>query len=377
MGTRGTIFVFALVLVGCSCHVEAVPADSGPGDAGLRDAGPPAAPFVRGTPRFVEDVAADGLGNVYALDVRGTLWAWSADGTPRFDQLGSTDDGSRHRLVAVDEGVVVTRSDGARRVAPDGRERWSVSLPGACAVGRGNRGAVAVATTGEVVLLEEGSGERRGRLAAPWPCEAVDRLIVAGAQNGAFAVAPPLRVYSEAGALLFSRPIPLAEVHALAVAPDGTLGVAGTYAGFGTEDDFPDLAAAIQYDAVLLIYEADGTPRVAVQLLGPDFEYAYGLAADAESFRMTGHFGEAGGGLDVGAFHLDSVGGRNVFLVDVGLDGAVRDARSIPGQNVVGRAIDRHPTGRWVIGGMLFPGPLEPEGLPPVEGEGFVYLGWE
>lgn len=104
---------------------------------------------------------------------------------------------------------------------------------------------------------------------------------------------------------------------------------------------------------------------------------AYGLAADADGFRMTGHFSESGGGLDAGGTRLEAVG-QNAFLVDIDLDGTVRDARSIRGRGVVGRAIDRHPSGRWFIGGMHWLGALEPEGLPPVEGTGgFVYLGWE
>jgi hypothetical protein len=194
-------------------------------------------------------------------------------------------------------------------------------------------------------------------------------------------VAPPLNVLRDDGTRLTARALPMREVHALTVAPDGTIGVGGVYDRASAEH--PDLPAPHNFDSAVALYEADLTARAQTAIAGPDFEYLYGLGVDGRGFRATGHYGEFGNGVDIGAFHLDSSGGRHAFLAHIASDGSVLDASALRGAGVIGRAVARHPSGTWIVAGILRPGPLEPPDLPPVsapEGSGFfgfVYVGWD
>lgn len=367
-------FAWLVALIGCGT--------TAPDDGGPSDAGPPPAPFVFGTPAQVSDVAVDDRGNVYALSADGSLRGWRADGVVRFAPiaLGEVPTEGRHTLVAVDDGVVVSAGGRAQRYTAEGVLRWSTAIAGACVVARGTDGTVAVAGRGAIEVLDATTGEIARSLAAPGPCSLTEpaTLLVAGAPDGAYAVAPPLRVYTREGELIGGRLLPFRSLHGLAVAPDGTIGVAVTY-DRGPTDDFPELPDfPSNVDPVVLIYEADVTPRTAVAFAGPDFEYAYGLDADAQGFLVAGHFGEFGNGLEVGAFSLATMGiDRNGFVARVTLDGDVRFATSLPGDGVLVREIASYPGGRWVVGGLLFPGPLRPATLAPIEGGGFVLLGEE
>lgn len=370
---RAARLVGLVALIGCGT--------TAPDDGGPSDAGPPPAPFVFGTASQVSDVAVDERGNVYALTTDGSLFGWRADGVARFAPIsvGAVPMEGRHALVGLDDGVAVSAEGRALRYTAEGALRWSVPVAGSCAAARGTDGTIAVAGRDEIVVLDETTGEAARSLAAPGPCAPTDgaTLLVAGAREGAYAVAPPLRVYTQAGELVGGRLLPLRELHGLAVAPDGTIGVAGVYER-GGPPDFPGLADATQLDPVVLVYEADGTPRTAVSFQGPDFEYAYGLDADAQGFLVAGHFGEFGNGLQAGPFPLAaSSADRDAFVARVTLGGTVRWAISIAGHGVVAREVASYRSGRFVVGGLLFPGPLEPLGLAPVEGGGFVLLGEE
>lgn len=347
---------------------------------GPADAGPPPAPFALGFATQVSDVATDARGNVYALTADGQLHGLSPDGSTRFApiDLGDVPREGRHGLVGLDDGAAVMGPGDARRYDASGALRWVTPVAGPCAIARGTDGTVAVAGASEIAILDAVTGERvRGLDVASTCAAALDAaVVIAGAPDGAYVVAPPLRRFPREGAAVGERAVQVLSAQALAVAPDGTVAIAGTYDRAGTaRDDFPDLPAPTQFDPVVLLYDADLTPRAAVPFMGPDFEHAYGLDADADGFLVAGHFGEFGNGLRVGPFELvDSDATREVFLARLGLDGTVRHAASVPGAGAVARQIVRHPTGRWVVGGLLFPGPLLPAGLPPVEGGGFVML---
>ncbi len=344
------------------------------------DGGPPPAPFARGFATQVSDVATDARGNVYALTADGQLHGLSPDGSTRFApiDLGPVPREGRHGLVGLDEGAAVTGPGDARRYDASGALRWVTPVAAPCAIARGTDGTVAIAGAAETAILDAVTGARIRGLEVTSTCAAAldAAVLIAGAPDGAYVAAPPLRLYPRDGAVVGGRTLALRELHGLAVAPDGTIAVTGVYDRAGIpRDDFPDLPSPAQFDPVVLLYDADLTPRAAVPFMGPDFEYSYGLDADADGFLVAGHFGEYGNGLRVGSFELvDSDATREVFVARLGLDGTVRDATSIPGVGAVARQIVRHPTGRWVVGGLLFPGPLLPAGLPPVEGGGFVML---
>ena len=322
----------------------------------MSDAGPPTAPWARAFDWHVSSVAADGAGNVY-VQANDTLHAFAPDGRPLWERSSSLRF-PRYSLAGLERGVMYAADVELSRLRPDGTVVWSRATgaedrPNLAVAVNGDRVAVRVSEALRVLDLETGADVWTVATEPVWQRPGAHESIVAPTPDGGFVVTPPLIAFDAEGRLRWRRDIPTSELHALAVADDGTVLVAGAY-WFAPDLGLGPLPHAPQHDPYVALFDPDGTPRFQMGFAGVDHEYAYGAAALGNQFLVTGHFGEAERGIQIGDVRFENTGFRDAFLVALDTDGTLEHVSTIAGPaNVDGRVIGTTPSGRWIVGGVL------------------------
>ena len=194
-----------------SCVEPYAGTEAGRGDAAApteADAAPTrVAPAAWALPEPIGAVAVDSLGIVFAMGQLSTLWAFRVDGSLVFERsdLGYSSSEGRHSLVGTERGVIVSTSDAVTSLDDDGSVRWTTAVEGACAIARGTAGRIGVVTPDDVAVLDERTGaivariDDGPRVTTECGLAGGRRLIIAGAPDGSWVVAPPLNVLRDDG----------------------------------------------------------------------------------------------------------------------------------------------------------------------------------
>jgi outer membrane protein assembly factor BamB len=365
------VVVVSWLLWACSDHPVAVP-------VGPRDAGPPAAPWALVLPAFIDSVAADARGNVYALSDDGVLYAFGPSGVSLFQHPLSTA-GLRHRnrLAGTAEGTLVLTPERVIRFAADGTTMWERAFVDGFGIAS-NDTTIAIRARNALVGLRLDDGREIWRTAAdPLDPLGAREGIVTATRDGGWIATPPVVAYGPDGRMRWARDFPFREIHGLAAADDGTIAVTGVY----SEPHF-DLPNAGNFDPYVLLFDHDGGLRTALAFHGDSFEYAYAAGARESQFLVGGHYGEASQPLQVGPYSLEPAGDHDGWLAWIGADGTVSRATSLatPGWIIV-RAVTWSPRGRWVVAGLLRGASIELAGTELTGNEGafsgFLWVGPE